>query len=58
MVAGDRQIIGKHVLLPAFAILLPIASGIFIDAAEADIWRQVFVVLAGQFAGFAAGATT
>ncbi len=30
---------------------------IFINAAEADFWRQIFVVFTGQLAGFATGAT-
>ncbi len=36
--------------------LLPVAASIFINAAEADSQRQIFVVFTGQLAGFATGA--
>ena len=57
MVTGNRQVIGKDVLMPDAVILLPVAARVFVDPAEADVRGQVFVILAGQLAGFAPGAT-
>ncbi len=57
MVAGDREVIGKDVLLPYPVILLPVAAGVFVDTTEADFRRKVFIVFTSQFAGFATGAT-
>jgi hypothetical protein len=57
VVTGNRQVIGKDVLMPDAVILLPVAAGVFVDAAEADVRGQVFVIFTGQFAGFATGAT-
>ncbi len=55
VVTGDGEVIGKHVLLPDAVVLLPVAAGILIDPAEADLRSQVLVVLTGQLAGFASG---
>ncbi|CAH5613175.1 hypothetical protein AI2991V1_2138 [Klebsiella oxytoca] len=41
MVAGDREVIGKDVLLPYPVILLPVAAGVFVDTTEADFRRKV-----------------
>ncbi|EPI62840.1 hypothetical protein A672_04836, partial [Salmonella enterica subsp. enterica serovar Enteritidis str. 08-1080] len=51
VVTGDGEIVGKDVLVPDAVILLPVATCILINATEADIRGQIFVVLAGQFAG-------
>ncbi len=57
MVARNGEIIGKDILMPDAVILLPVTTRILINAAEADIRGQIFVVFAGQFAGFTTGAT-
>ncbi|CQC05052.1 Uncharacterised protein [Salmonella enterica subsp. enterica serovar Typhimurium str. DT104] len=58
VVTGDGEIVGKDVLVPDAVIFLPVTARILINAAEADVGSEIFVVLAGQFAGFATGATT
>ncbi|CHT39650.1 Uncharacterised protein [Salmonella enterica subsp. enterica serovar Typhi] len=57
VVTGDGEIVGKDVLVPDAVIFLPVTARILINAAEADVGSEIFVVLAGQFAGFATGAT-
>ncbi len=56
VVAGNRQVIGEDILMPDAVILLPVAARVFINTPEADLRGQVFVILAGQLAGFAPGA--
>ena len=53
VVAGNRQVIGEDILMPDAVILLPVAARIFINTTEANVRGQVFVILAGQLAGFA-----
>ena len=53
VVAGNRQVIGEDILMPDAVILLPVAARVFINTPEADLRGQVFVILAGQLAGFA-----
>ncbi|EFF01813.1 predicted protein [Escherichia coli FVEC1412] len=43
--------------MPDTVIFLPVTASIFINAAEADFRRQIFIVFTGQLAGFATGAT-
>ena len=40
VVTGDGEVIGENVLIPDAVILLPVAAGIFINAAEADIRQE------------------
>src|SRR5690606_34050306 len=56
VVAGNRQIIRKDVLLPDAVVLLPVSPRVFINAPETDVRGQIFVIFAGQLAGFAPGA--
>ncbi|ESC69441.1 hypothetical protein SEEN4881_10787, partial [Salmonella enterica subsp. enterica serovar Newport str. WA_14881] len=58
VVTGDGEIVGKDVLVPDAVIFLPVATCVFIYPPETDVGSEIFVVLAGQFAGFATGATT
>ncbi|EHM38945.1 hypothetical protein HMPREF0454_04080 [Hafnia alvei ATCC 51873] len=58
VVTRNGQIIGKHILVIHTVVFLPVTTRIFINAAEANVWRQIFKIFAGQLAGFAAGATT
>ncbi|VFT76414.1 Uncharacterised protein [Klebsiella aerogenes] len=55
VVTGDGEVVGEHILLPDAVVLLPVAAGILIDAAEADLRGEILVVLTGQFAGFTPG---
>ncbi|VAU68952.1 Uncharacterised protein [Klebsiella pneumoniae] len=56
VVAGNRQVIGEDILMPDAVILLPVAARVFINTTEANVRGQIFVILAGQLAGFAPGA--
>ena len=55
VVTGNRQIIRKHIMLPAITAWLPITAGIFVNPSVVHIDRQIFVILTRQFTGFATG---
>jgi hypothetical protein len=48
VVTGNGEVIGKDVLMPDAVILLPVAAGVFVDAAEADVRRQVLSLQASS----------
>ena len=58
VVTGNGEIVGENVLSPDAVVFLPVTSGVFVNPAETDVGREILVVFAGQFAGFASGATT
>jgi hypothetical protein len=37
VVTGNGEVIGEDVLLPDAVVLLPVAAGVFVNAAEADV---------------------
>src|SRR5690606_35348414 len=37
VVAGNRQVVGKHVLVPDTVVFLPVTARVFVNTAEADV---------------------
>ncbi|ABX23172.1 hypothetical protein SARI_03340 [Salmonella enterica subsp. arizonae serovar 62:z4,z23:-] len=54
VIAGDREIVGKGVVMPAFPFFHPASAAVFIDATQFRADLQIFIILAAYLAGFTA----